>query len=105
MNYLPDFSIFPYHSTKKRGFIMTFQYYFPTNILFGPGTLAQLHQTGLPGSHALIVTTTGKSLKRLGYLDRLQEQLTAGGAVCTLCDKVSPNPTRDQVMEGAALAP
>lgn len=83
---------------------MTFQYYLPTKILFGPGMLAQLHQTGLPGSHALIVTTTGKSVKRLGYLDRLQEQLTAGGAVCTLYDKVSPNPTRDQVMEGAALA-
>ncbi len=83
---------------------MNFQYYLPTRIIFGPGSLAQLHRVKLPGSRALVVTTTGKSTKRLGYLDRLQEQLAAAGAAYTLYDRVSPNPTREQVMDGAALA-
>ncbi|MDO5152808.1 MAG: iron-containing alcohol dehydrogenase [Eubacteriales bacterium] len=83
---------------------MKFRYYLPTEILFGAGVLSTLHEKTLPGTHALVVTTSGKSVRRLGYLDRLLEQLAAAGAKATLYDKVSPNPTRDNVMEGAAMA-
>lgn len=82
---------------------MNFRYYLPTEILFGRGALATLHQKNLPGTHALVVITSGKSMKRLGYLDRLMEQLAKAGVRATLYDKVCPNPTRDNVMEGAAL--
>lgn len=75
----------------------------PTEILFGPGALSQLHEKQLPGKSALVVTTAGKSVKRLGYLDRLLHELSQAGVAATLYDKVSPNPTRDNVMEGAAL--
>lgn len=83
---------------------MNNRYYLPTEILFGPGELDKLHEKKLPGTHALVVTTSGKTVKRLGYLDRLLKQLALGGAEVTLYDKVCPNPTRDNVMEGAALA-
>jgi len=83
---------------------MNFRYFLPTEILFGPGALSTLHEKKLPGTHALVVTTAGKSVKRLGYLDRLLEQLAAAGCTWALYDKVSPNPTRDNVMEGANLA-
>lgn len=83
---------------------MNFRYYLPTEILFGAGALATLHEKRLPGTHALVVTTSGKSVRRLGYLDRLLEQLAIAGSEVTLYDKVSPNPTRDNVMEGAAMA-
>lgn len=83
---------------------MNNRYYLPTEILFGPGELDKLHEKKLPGTHALVVTTSGKSVKRLGYLDRLLKELALGGAEVTLYDRVSPNPTRDNVMEGAALA-
>lgn len=83
---------------------MNFRYYLPTDILFGAGTLNQLHEKKLPGHHALVVTTAGKSVRRLGYLDRLCRELALGGAEVTCYDRVSPNPTRDNVMEGAALA-
>ena len=83
---------------------MNFRCYMPTEILFGPGTLSKLHEKTLPGRSALVVTTAGKSVKRLGYLDRLLGELSRGGAAAAVYDKVSPNPTRNNVMEGAALA-
>lgn len=83
---------------------MDYRYYLPTEIIFGTGALGRLHQQRLPGKHGLLVTTAGKSVKRLGYLDRLQNELTQAGAAYTVYDGVSPNPTRENVMEGAALA-
>lgn len=83
---------------------MNFRHYLPTEILFGAGAFNQLHTQSLPGRHALLVTTSGKSVKRLGYQDRLCRELTDAGAEITVYDKVCPNPTRDNVMEGAALA-
>ena len=58
---------------------MNYRYYLPTDILFGPGVLDRLHEKRLPGRHALVVTTAGKSVKRLGYLDRLCRELTLSG--------------------------
>lgn len=83
---------------------MNFRYFLPTEILFGIGALSKLHEKQLPGTRALVVTTSGKSVKRLGYLDRLLKELEKAGVTVTLYDKVSPNPTRDNVMEGAAMA-
>lgn len=83
---------------------MNFRYYLPTDILFGAGALDRLHEKQLPGHHALVVTTAGKSVKRLGYLERLCRELALGGVNVTCYDKVSPNPTRDNVMEGSTLA-
>lgn len=83
---------------------MNFAYYLPTEIAFGAGALSSLHEKTLPGTHALVVTTAGRSVKRLGYLDRLLEQLSLAGVKAELYDKVCPNPTRDNVIEGSALA-
>ena len=82
---------------------MNFRCYMPTEVIFGPGALSQLHEMQLPGKSALVVTTSGQSVKRLGYLDRLLSELSQAGVAATLYDKVCPNPTRDNVMEGAAL--
>lgn len=83
---------------------MHFRYYLPTDILFGAGAINHLHEKPLPGSRALVVTTAGKSVRRLGYLQRLEEELAAAGVSWVCYDRVCPNPTRDNVMEGAALA-
>lgn len=81
-----------------------FTYYIPTRILFGAGTLNELHAQPLPGKKALIVTTTGKSIKQFGYLDRVEKQLKQAGISGVLFDKILPNPVKKHVMEGAALA-
>ncbi|WP_343250995.1 iron-containing alcohol dehydrogenase [Diplocloster hominis] len=83
---------------------MQFQYFIPTRILFGKGELSNLHKQQLPGKKALIVTSAGNSVKKYGYLSRLEEQLELAGVSHVLFDKILPNPIKEHVMEGAALA-
>ena len=83
---------------------MSFNYYMPTRILFGKGALNKLHKQNLPGSRALIVISAGQSIKKNGYLARLEEQLEKAGVTHVLFDKILPNPIKEHVMEGAALA-
>ncbi|MGI6153087.1 MAG: iron-containing alcohol dehydrogenase [Christensenellaceae bacterium] len=83
---------------------MGFRFFMPTEIYFGQGQLGRLAKRRLPGKNALIVTTSGGSVKRNGYLDRLTAQLDEAGAKYTLYDKMLPNPTKDHVTEAAQLA-
>lgn len=83
---------------------MNFTYYIPTKLLFGKGQLSNLHTQKLPGEKALIVISSGKSVKSNGYLARLEEQLDLSGVAYVLFDKILPNPLKKHAMEGAALA-
>lgn len=83
---------------------MNFNYYIPTKLLFGPGKLNELSQEVLPGKKALIVISSGKSIKANGYLDRLTAILKTAGIDYVIFDKILPNPVKSHVMEGAALA-
>lgn len=73
----------------------------PTRVLFGAGQLAHLHEQKLPGKKALIVTSNGQSAKKYGYLARTEKELELAGAKHALFDEVRPNPTRENVMDGA----
>ena len=57
----------------------SFEFDMPTRVLFGEGKLNELHDEKLPGTKALIVTTNGTSVKKYGYLDRLQKELDLAG--------------------------
>lgn len=83
---------------------MSFNYYMPTRVLFGKGMLNKLYKQKLPGNKALIVISAGQSIKKNGYLARLEEQLDKAGVTHILFDKILPNPLKEHVMEGAALA-
>ena len=83
---------------------MNFHYYIPTKILFGAGELSNLHREALPGKKALVVISSGKSMKQNGYLDRVYAELEKAGAEHVLFDKILPNPIKEHVMQGAALA-
>ncbi|MDD3170119.1 MAG: iron-containing alcohol dehydrogenase, partial [Eubacteriales bacterium] len=52
----------------------------------------------------LIVISAGQSMKKNGYLARLEEQLQKADITHVLYDKIQPNPLKEHVMEGAALA-
>lgn len=82
---------------------MSFNYYMPTRILFGNGKLNVLHKQQLPGRKALIVTSAGTSVKRFGYLKRLEEQLKLAQVEYVIFDKILPNPIIEHVHEGAEL--
>jgi len=83
---------------------MKFNYHIPTKILFGPGKLNELSKESLPGEKALIVISRGNSVKKHGYLSRLEKILDDKGIEHVLFDKILPNPVKSHVMEGAALA-
>jgi len=83
---------------------MSFNYYIPTRILFGKGQLSNLYKQNLPGKKALIVTSSGTSMKKYRYLGRLEEQLTKANVEYVLFDKILPNPIKPHVMDGAKLA-
>ena len=81
-----------------------FEYFVPTHVLFGPGSLGKLHEQQLPGKKALVVTTNGGSTKRHGQLDALVAELDAAGVEHLLFDQVKPNPTLRNVNEGGRIA-
>lgn len=83
---------------------MDFNYFIPTKILFGPGKLNELTNEDLPGKKALIVISGGNSVKKNGYLSRLEKILSHKKIEYVLFDKILPNPIKAHVMEGAELA-
>jgi alcohol dehydrogenase len=84
---------------------MEFNYFIPTRILFGTGKLKELAKTRLlPGKKALIVISSGGSMKRQGYLGRVTEYLSEAGAQSVVFTKILPNPITEHVAEGATLA-
>ena len=83
---------------------MNFKYYIPTKILFGRGALNKLHTEKLPGKKALIVITSGRSVIDNGYLDRVENELTKAGCEFVVYNKITNNPTLNEVMEGAKVA-
>lgn len=83
---------------------MHFDFYIPTQIVFGRDRLEELAEITMPGKKALIVITNGRSMRRLGYLDRVVKYLEQQGVEAEVFDKVLPNPIESHVMEAAELA-
>ena len=73
----------------------------PVKVLFGPGRLGDLHKENLPGKKALIVTSCGSSVKKYGYLEKLESELDTAGVAHEVFSEIRPNPTRLNVMDGA----
>lgn len=71
----------------------------PTKVLFGPGKLNELHTEQLPGKKALIVTTSGQSVIKYGYLDRVKQELDLAGVAYAVLAGIRPNPTDINVIE------
>lgn len=78
-----------------------FNFYMPTKVLFGPGKLGEMHNEKFPGKKALIVTSNGTSVKKYGYLDKVQKELDAAGVEYAVFSEIRPNPTDINVMDGA----
>jgi alcohol dehydrogenase len=83
---------------------MNFNFFIPTRVLFGPGSLNKLAEATLPGEKALIVITAGKSMRTLGYLKRVTDLLESRSIKFEVFDKILPNPVLGHVMEAAELA-
>lgn len=83
---------------------MKFTYYIPTKIMFGKGQLSKLHKQTLPGTKALIVISSGGSVRRNKCLDRVCAELDKAAVAHVVYDKILPNPIKLHIMEAAAIA-
>lgn len=83
---------------------MNFDYYMPTRIFFGKGQIDKLGKIKLPGKKALIVISSGNSMKNHGYLKKLQDLISENGSNYVVYNKIQPNPTLNSIMEGSDLA-
>ena len=80
-----------------------FSLHIPTRILFGCGEIKKLATEILPGKKAMIVISAGTSMRKYGYLDKVETLLTENGVSAVVYDKILPNPVKRHVMEAAAI--
>lgn len=83
---------------------MHFDYFMPVRLIFGRDRLKELSSLHLPGQKALIVITNGKSMRHLGYLDRVAGYLKEQGIDAVVFDRILPNPIETHVMQAAEFA-
>ena len=83
---------------------MSYQFYVPTRTLFGGGMLNELHNQTMPGKKAMVVITSGKSMKVIGTLDRVLKEFAQANVETVVFDQVQANPLRSTVMDGAVFA-
>jgi len=82
---------------KTGSYLYPFQIHIPTKIRFGNGILEEaIRQETADFSGKIMVITTGNDMQRLGYLDRVINQLPNPGT-CIVFDKISSNPKSHEV--------
>ena len=80
-----------------------FNLHIPTRILFGCGEIKKLATETLSGKKAMIVISSGGSMRKYGYLDKVIELLKENDIASIVYDKILPNPIKSHVMEAAAI--
>lgn len=73
--------------------MMNFQYYTPTKVIFGKGTLDQVgEEVKAFGGKKVLIHYGGGSVKRTGVLDRVKASLDKAGVGYVELGGVVPNP-------------
>jgi len=81
-----------------------FSFLSSTKLLFGCGKLDSLHTLAMPGSRALVVISSGRSVQDNGSLGRCLSQLSDTGVSWSVYNGISANPTKEAVEAGARQA-
>ena len=77
---------------------MQFSHSSPVKLVFGPGRLDALATEPLPGTKALLLTSNGTAVERIGALGRVKTMLEARGVPYVHVAAVEPNPLSTTVM-------
>ncbi|MEL5896315.1 iron-containing alcohol dehydrogenase [Bacteroides sp. GD17] len=80
-----------------------FEQLLPTRIIFGAGEIDRLATLELPGKKALLVISSGNSMRKYGYVDKVVKGLAENGVETVIYDKIQANPIKEHVMEAAAI--
>lgn len=83
---------------------MNFNFNNPTNLIFGSGKLNELGKQKMPGKKALLLISSGNSVKKYGILERVEEQLGQAEVAYVICANIHENPSKEVVMEAAIVA-
>lgn len=83
---------------------MAYQFFDPTRVIFGNGSLGKLHEQTLPGKKALIVISNGKSTIKNGSLARTKSELEQAGVQYVVYNEIAANPLKSSVEKGAKVA-
>lgn len=83
---------------------MNFEFYNPTRLVFGAGTLSQLGDVVSKHGKKALIVTGGGSIKRSGVFNRAAASLKDAGVSLTECTDVEPNPRITSVQRGADIA-
>ena len=80
-----------------------FSLHIPTRILFGCGEVKRLASETFSGKKAMIVISSGGSMRKYGYLDKIINLLKENDIDSIVYEKILPNPIKSHVMEAAAI--
>ncbi len=83
---------------------MKFEFYNPTHLIFGAGTLSQLGEIAQKHGKKVLIVTGGGSVKRSGVFDRAVASLKSAGVAVAECTDIEPNPRITSVARGADIA-
>ncbi len=83
---------------------MSYTWNLPTKVLFGAGKVKELCNEKMPGKKALLVISSGKSVRENGALPAVEQGLTAAGVDYVVFDKIQSNPLEPTIMEGVECA-
>src|SRR5512134_1989085 len=89
----------------RKGVMKSFRYFQPTELRCGRGRLEEVGElVARFGDRCLLVTTSRVSSRLAPVYDRVHRLLKSGGVAVAHFDGVQPNPTTDQIHEGARMA-
>ncbi|SHF13071.1 alcohol dehydrogenase [Desulfacinum infernum DSM 9756] len=83
---------------------MKFEFYNPTRLIFGAGTLSRLGEAAREHGRKALLVTGGGSVKRTGVFDRAVTSLEKAGVSVVECAGIEPNPRITSVRRGADMA-
>ncbi len=78
--------------------------YNPVKIHFGCGLISESGKIAKKYSDSALIITGKSSMQKTGTLDRLTKNLKDAGVNPTIYDKITPNPTIDEIDEAAVIA-
>ena len=81
-----------------------FQYYIPTKIIFGPGSIERIGQEIQEMGKRAMLVTGRRAMRKFGITERVEKSLKAAGVEIVLYDKAEPNPSTTTVDIGAKIA-
>ncbi|MFH1225173.1 MAG: iron-containing alcohol dehydrogenase [Candidatus Diapherotrites archaeon] len=82
----------------------SFTYLQPTKIIFGAGSFSRAGELAKPCTPKKTLLVTGRSsMRKFGFVQKLEKQMRAPGSEVILYEKISQNPPEGEVDEGAEI--